>query len=116
MFFNTFSFIVFLILVVISYWIMPTWRGRKLVLLGASYLFYAAWSPPFVFLLALVSWGNWILARQMLTVQTKKSRRIFLIASLVFSLGLRGFFKYGALCVAFFSGFIIPFGGGFVGP
>lgn len=116
MLFNTFSFVVFLVVVLAAYWLMPDWSRRKLVLLAASYLFYAAWSPPFVFLLFFVSWLNWVLARQMAGTQEVHLRRVFLFVSLVSSLGLLGYFKYGALLVASFSDLVSAFGGEFVPP
>lgn len=116
MLFNTFSFGVFLVVALASYWLMPGWRGRKHVLLGASYLFYAAWSPPFVVLLAFVSWLNWIVVRRMAVTRDASLRRIFLWASVASSLGLLGYFKYGAFLVASFADLVSAFGGEFVPP
>lgn len=116
MLFNTFSFVVFLVLALVSYWLMPGWRGRKLLLLGASYLFYAAWSPPYVVLLAFVSWLNWVLVRRMAVTRDAGLRRILLWAAVASSLGLLGYFKYGAFLVASFADLVGAFGGEFVPP
>lgn len=116
MLFNTFSFVVFLVVVLAAYWLTPGWNRRKLVLLVASYLFYAAWSPPFVFLLFFVSWLNWVLARQMAATQEAYLRHGFLFASLLFSLGLLSYFKYGAFLVASFVDLVNALGGSFSPP
>jgi D-alanyl-lipoteichoic acid acyltransferase DltB (MBOAT superfamily) len=53
MIFNSLTFVVFFAAVLAAYWAIPSWGARKNILLGASYLFYAAWNPPFVLLLVL---------------------------------------------------------------
>ncbi|UCV29287.1 MBOAT family O-acyltransferase [Ferribacterium limneticum] len=116
MLFNTFSFVVFLVVVLAAYWLTPGWNRRKLVLLVASYLFYAAWSPPFVFLLFFVSWLNWVLARHMAATQEAYLRHGFLLASLLSSLGLLSYFKYGTFLFASFSDLVNALGGSFSPP
>ena len=44
MWFNTYTFAVFLVVVFGSYWVLPP-RGRQLFLLAASYVFYC-WKTP----------------------------------------------------------------------
>ncbi len=51
MLFNSLTFLVFLGIVLLAYSLPLPWRMRKFTLLIASYLFYAAWNPPFVLLL-----------------------------------------------------------------
>ena len=41
------------------------WRAKKLNLLLASYVFYAAWNPPFIVLLWLSTMVDWFAARRM---------------------------------------------------
>jgi len=50
MIFTTPAFVLFFLL---FFWLYPNTRGtpRKYLLLGASYLFYASWSAPFLLLL-----------------------------------------------------------------
>jgi alginate O-acetyltransferase complex protein AlgI len=45
--FNSLCFVVFFATVFLLYQIRKSWRAQKLLLLGASYLFYSAWNPPF---------------------------------------------------------------------
>jgi alginate O-acetyltransferase complex protein AlgI len=92
--FNTYLFACFLALVLAVHHAPLPWTARKLALLGFSYAFYAAWDPAFVVLL----WGStvvdWFAARAMMRTGRPALRRALLGASLVFNLGLLGYFKY----------------------
>ena len=92
--FNTFLFAGFFALVLAVHYSPLGWTARKRSLLIASYVFYAAWDPAFVVLL----WGStvvdWFAARAMVRTERPGRRRLLLGASLVFNLGLLGYFKY----------------------
>ena len=51
MVFNSLTFMVFFALVLALHSMPFRWTTKKVNLLIASYLFYAAWNPPFVILL-----------------------------------------------------------------
>lgn len=51
MLFNSLTFVVFFALVLLLHNLPFGWRTKKTNLLIASYIFYAAWNPPFVVLL-----------------------------------------------------------------
>ena len=51
MVFNSLTFVVFFACVLVLHNLPFGWTTRKVNLLLASYLFYAAWNPPFVILL-----------------------------------------------------------------
>ncbi len=51
MVFNSLTFVVFFALVLALHAMPFGWTTKKINLLVASYLFYAAWNPPFVILL-----------------------------------------------------------------
>jgi alginate O-acetyltransferase complex protein AlgI len=72
-----------------------SWRARKGVLLGASWLFYAAWNPPFVVLLWVSTAVDWLIAKRLHVEQRDGARRSLLVLSLLVNLGLLGAFKYG---------------------
>lgn len=95
MVFNSYSFGIFFITVLIIYYSLSSWRGRKLLLLAASYTFYAAWNPPFVLLLWISTVADWYFAKALHATQASSVRKLWLIASLVLNLGLLAFFKYG---------------------
>lgn len=93
--FNSYSFIVFFVLVLAAYHTLVTWRSRKAMLLGASYLFYAAWNPPFVILLWISTVADWFFARRIHGHTARGLKRFYLLGSLGVNLGLLGYFKYG---------------------
>jgi alginate O-acetyltransferase complex protein AlgI len=92
--FNTYLFACFFAVVLAVHHAPLPWTARKLALLGFSYAFYAAWDPAFVVLL----WGStvvdWFAAKAMMRTERPALRRALLGASLVFNLGLLGYFKY----------------------
>jgi D-alanyl-lipoteichoic acid acyltransferase DltB (MBOAT superfamily) len=95
MLFNSYAFVVFFCSVVILYYTLPAWRQRKALLLTASYVFYAAWNPPFVMLLWISTIVDWFAAKGIHTCQFRHRRRLYLAVSLLANLGLLGYFKYG---------------------
>ncbi len=96
MVFNSLTFLVFFA-VVLALHNLPflSWKARKLNLLIASYVFYAAWNPPFVILLWISTMIDWTAARRVFEARTLTSRRAWLVLSLTANLGFLGFFKYG---------------------
>src|SRR5262245_52855134 len=95
MVFNSLTFMVFFIGILGLHYSPLPWRVKKINLLIASYIFYAAWSPPFVLLLMISAVADFYLARWLGSTQKAGSRRMILLASLVLNLGLLGYFKYG---------------------
>ena len=63
MLFNSLTFIVFFIIVLGLHYIPFSWRIKKSNLLIASYLFYAAWNPPFVLILWISTVVDWFVAK-----------------------------------------------------
>jgi D-alanyl-lipoteichoic acid acyltransferase DltB (MBOAT superfamily) len=95
MIFNSITFIVFFALFM-ALWALPLgWTVRRVMLLIASYIFYASWSPPFVALLWLSTLVDFFMARWIASEERAGPRRVALIVSLVANLGMLGFFKYG---------------------
>ncbi|MGZ5552581.1 MAG: MBOAT family O-acyltransferase, partial [Chthoniobacterales bacterium] len=95
MLFNSLTFVVFFALVVGAYWSLISWRGRKNLLLVASYVFYGAWNPPFAALLFTTTAMDFYLGRLMSKEHRPGVRKIWLIISVAVNLSLLGFFKYG---------------------
>ncbi|MCZ6867942.1 MAG: MBOAT family protein [Gammaproteobacteria bacterium] len=95
MLFNSLTFIVFFAVVLALHNLPFSWRVKKTNLLLASYLFYAAWNPPFVLLLWLSTLVDWFVARRIYAEERQPHRRLWLIASIAVNLGVLGFFKYG---------------------
>ncbi len=95
MLFNSLTFIVFFSIVLALHYSPLSWRTKKINLLFASYIFYAAWNPPFVIILWLSTVVDWFVAKKMHKTENKSNRRWLLAISLIVNLGLLGFFKYG---------------------
>ena len=95
MLFNSLTFVVFFVLVLALHNAPLSWTTKKTNLLIASYLFYAAWNPPFVVLLWISTIVDWNVAKRMYIEQSQNRRRMLLTASIVVNLGLLGYFKYG---------------------
>ena len=91
--FNSVVFLLFFALVLLVNGMAIGWRAKKLNLLLLSYVFYAAWNPPFVALLWISTLTDWVAARRIASSQGM-ARRGWLLVSLVVNLGLLGYFKY----------------------
>ena len=95
MVFNSLTFVVFFGIVLMLHRLPVGWTTRKIQLLVASYLFYAAYNPPSVLLLWISTVTDWYAARWIRKAEKPSARRFFLILSLSANLGLLGVFKYG---------------------
>lgn len=93
--FDSFTFLLFFVLVLAGAALVRGWGARKNLLLLASYVFYGAWSPAFTLLLAGASVLDWLLARRIHAAVTQPLRRFWLAASIVLNMGTLALFKYG---------------------
>ncbi len=95
MLFNSLTFVVFFAIVLALHYSPFPWRVKKFNLLIASYLFYAAWNPPFVVLLWISTFVDWFVAKKIFLEKRLGRRRLLLTLSILVNLGVLGFFKYG---------------------
>jgi len=95
--FNSLTFVVFFVLLLLLHRLPLSWTTRKVNLLLASYVFYAAWNPPFILLLWSSTIVDWFIARGIYRSRDKSKahRRAWLLISVGANLGFLGFFKYG---------------------
>ncbi|VAX37184.1 Probable poly(beta-D-mannuronate) O-acetylase [hydrothermal vent metagenome] len=100
--FNAYTFILFFAIVLAFHYaklrLIPQkwrWATKKSFLLMASYLFYAAWNPPFVVLLWVSTVIDWFMAKGIHSTQQQWKKRLFLAGSLSVNLGLMAYYKYG---------------------
>jgi D-alanyl-lipoteichoic acid acyltransferase DltB (MBOAT superfamily) len=96
MIFNSFSFAAFLPIVFFLYWFMA---GRNLntqnvLLLIASYFFYACWDWRFLFLLIFSTFLDYSTGIKMYQAENKNWKKFWLWLSICINLGFLGFFKY----------------------
>ena len=106
MLFNSLTFIVFFLFVLLFHYTVSSWRIQKTILLISSYIFYAAWNPPFVIILWFSTLLDWWVAKGLAKREKVGERRFLLSLSLLGNLGLLGFFKYGEFFLENFIGFI----------
>ncbi|HEU4530749.1 MAG TPA: MBOAT family O-acyltransferase [Steroidobacteraceae bacterium] len=95
MVFNSLTFIVFFAIVLVLFTMPFSWTTRKVILLVASYLFYAAWNPPFIILLWISTVVDWWAANRIAYASNPWRRRAWMMLSVTANLGMLGWFKYG---------------------
>ena len=95
MVFNSVTFILFFLVVLVLHNLPLSWRFKKVNLVWASYVFYAAWNPPFVLLLMVTTVVDWFAARGMYAARTANGKHLWLLVTLGSNLGMLGLFKYG---------------------
>lgn len=95
MLFNSYSFVLFFIVVLALHYMKFPWKVKKINLLLASYLFYAAWNPPFILLLWLSTVVDFFVGKALYHQQDKTKRKLLLVLSLAGNLGMLFYFKYG---------------------
>ena len=95
MVFNSLTFIVFFATVLALFTMPFSWTTRKVILLLASYLFYAAWNPPFIVLLWISTVVDWWAANRIANASNPWRRRAWMMVSVTANLGMLGWFKYG---------------------
>ncbi len=110
MIFNSLTFIVFFAIVLALHSLPFSWTVKKTNLLIASYIFYAAWSPPFVVLLWITTLVDFFVAKLIFRTEQKSKRRLLFLISLAGNLGLLGYFKYGPFLVKSFVAMLASFG------
>lgn len=99
MLFNSFSYLLFLPLVFLLYWLSPV-PFRKVLLLVASYVFYMSWKAEYGFLLLGLTvvnygFGRWI--HHYAGEEQKIERKRVLVLGLIFNIGCLCFYKYANL-------------------
>lgn len=91
--FNSLQYLIFFPIVAVLHFVIPT-KYRWIMLLAASYYFYMSWNPSLVFLIAfttLVSYGAALLMHR---TENPKTRKAYLIITLIACLGVLFFYKY----------------------
>jgi D-alanyl-lipoteichoic acid acyltransferase DltB (MBOAT superfamily) len=94
MIFNSLEYILFLILIVLVYWQLRGVRLQNLLLLGASYFFYANWNWRFLSLIVISTMVDYLVGRLLEYTEGPLYRNLLLLLSLSVNLGMLGFFKY----------------------
>ncbi len=95
MIFNSLTFIVFFIIIMILHNLPFSWKTKKINLLLASYIFYAAWNPVFILLLWFSTIIDFFVGKALYNEENKRKKNILLVVSLIGNLCMLIFFKYG---------------------
>ena len=103
MVFNSYTFIVFFLIMLLLHNLPLSWKTKKLNLLLASYVFYAAWNPPFILLLWLSTVVDYFVGKALYQQEDRYRRKLLLVVSLIGNLGMLCFFKYGAFLLENFT-------------
>ena len=96
MLFNSIAFLIFLPVVFLLYWglFKRSLKLQNIFLLLASYLFYGWWDYRFLALIAASTLVDFFIGRFLQKTTIEIHRKTLLSLSLIFNLGLLGFFKY----------------------
>ncbi len=96
MLFNSISFAIFLPIVFLLYWFITnkSLQLQNVLLLVASYFFYACWDWRFLFLLVFSTLLDFYTGIKIYGSKTMIARKFWLCLSICINLGFLGFFKY----------------------
>lgn len=112
MLFNSFSFAVFLPVVFILYWFVTqkNLKAQNILLLVASYFFYACWDWRFLFLLMFSTLLDYFTGIIMCRSTSTTVRKTWFWLSIVINLGFLGVFKYFNFFVTSFADALMGLG------
>ena len=96
MLFNSLEFALFLPIVFLLYWFVfpKSINKQNILILLASYVFYAWWDWRFLFLLFFSTFLDYFSGLKIERAKTKAESKFWLILSVGINLGFLGFFKY----------------------
>ncbi len=107
--FTTPTFLVFLVVMFATYWLLDR-KGQNLLIFAGSLVFYAWWDWRFLGLLLLSAGIDFVVARLLQRTTDPGRRRAFLGVSLASNLGILGFFKYFNFFVGSFAHMLTSLG------
>jgi len=96
MLFNSFEFLLFLPTVFVLYWFIfdKNLKIQNSLLLVSSYVFYGWWDYRFLSLILLSTIVDYLIGLKIPMADSKKYQKLLLWCSILFNLGVLGFFKY----------------------
>ncbi|MEA4917161.1 MBOAT family O-acyltransferase [Proteiniphilum sp.] len=96
MLFNSIDFAIFLPIIFILYWFVTNknLKLQNLLLVVASYIFYAWWDWRFLSLIVFSTIVNYVIGIKLKNGENQRKRKVLLWTSIFVNLGLLGFFKY----------------------
>lgn len=96
MVFNSLDFFIFLPIVFSLYWFVlkNSLKGQNILILFASYVFYGLWDWRFLSLIMLSTIVDFLVGKKIYSLEEQSKRKLWLWVSVIFNVGLLGFFKY----------------------
>jgi alginate O-acetyltransferase complex protein AlgI len=113
--FASVEFAALLAIVFALYYPLPR-RGRMLLLLSASYLFYCYWKPLYALLIFASTVLDYVVALRIPRTRSRAGRRAALGASIAGNLGMLGYFKYTNFALDSLRDLLGPLGQNLPGP
>jgi D-alanyl-lipoteichoic acid acyltransferase DltB (MBOAT superfamily) len=112
MLFNSIDFAIFLPIVFLLYWLVfqNNLKLQNAFILVVSYYFYGSWDWRFLSLIVFSSFVDYFIGIKIFKAKTKKSKKAFLLLSLIVNLGFLGVFKYYNFFVDGFTDAFLLFG------
>jgi alginate O-acetyltransferase complex protein AlgI len=104
--FTSWAFVGFLAILLLGLRLAPGRTPRQALLLLASCYFYAFWNPLYLLLLLTPSAIDYFAALKIEDSDDPRTRKRWLLFSLITNLGLLGYFKYADFFVQQFSSFL----------
>ena len=96
MIFNSVEFLLFFPLFFVLYWFVfnKNLKHQNFLILISSYVFYGWWDYRFLLLIFLSTIVDYFIGLKIPVQSSKKNQKILLWCSVIFNLGVLGFFKY----------------------
>jgi len=110
MLFNQIEFFIFFAIVLAALLIVRGNRARKVLLLVASYYFYGYWDWRFLSLILASTFVNFLITLRLARTDAPKRRKQLLAITVLYNLGVLGFFKYCDFFAQSLEAVLEPFG------
>ena len=96
MLFNSIEFLIFIVIVFCLYWFVfnKNIKHQNILILCSSYIFYGWWDYRFLSLIFLSTIVDYLIGIAVHQTNENNKRKLFLWISILFNLGILGFFKY----------------------
>jgi alginate O-acetyltransferase complex protein AlgI len=109
--FNSFTFFIFLGIVLPVFYFLPGKKSKNLFLLAASYFFYGYWDWRFCSLLLLSTVFDFLMVRAMTSTNDESRRKMLVSLSIISNLSILGIFKYFNFFTESFQDLCMQLGG-----
>jgi|SRR5690554_2226256 len=112
MLFNSIEFLIFLPIVFALYWLLnkKSLTFQNVLLLVASYFFYACWDWRFLFLLMFSTGLDYYTGIKMFDAKTESNKKFWFWLSIIVNVGFLGVFKYYNFFAESFAQLLSGFG------